>query len=161
MASLEYQLCYKLILRVSSRSLNLLVQNLSVEFPQCNVIWAVKNPCTFWEKCVFYLYSRGLLYWRNGTLWGNSGIEGFLPGSKRPLVELTHRTMTGILKFCQKIMRHLCLLNHGHLHTGQLSRHFFFWQVTSLRVNTWDPNCTLGSNYILSSLEVGHWVAQI
>ena len=90
---------------------SLYIQNLSVEFPQCNVIWAVKNPCTFWEKCVLYLYSQGLVYWRNGTLWGNFGIEGFLPGSKRPPVELTHRTVTGILRFCPKIMRHLCLLN--------------------------------------------------
>ena len=27
-----------------------------------------------------------------------------------------------------------------NLNTGQLSRHFFFWQVTSLRGRTWDPN---------------------
>ena len=61
-------------------------------------------------------------------------------------------------------------------HTGQLSRHFFFLQVTSMGLRTWDPNYTLvprgeffiilknshqdlsneGPNFILSSLEVGH-----
>ena len=63
------------------------------------------------EKNSCFICIRGGWYTgRNGTLWGNSGIEGFLPGSKRPPVELTHRTRTGILKFCQKIMRHICLL---------------------------------------------------
>ena len=70
-------------------------------------------------------------------------------------------------------------LSHGHLHIGQLCRHFFFCQVTRVGAVTWDPNYTLarvdlldhdffnlknshqelsneGSNFILSSLEVGH-----
>ena len=28
---------------------------------------------------------------------------------------------------------------HGHLHTGQLSRHFFFWQATILRLTQITP----------------------
>ena len=35
-------------------------------------------------------------------------------------------------------------VRHGHLHTGELTRHFVFWQVTSLGVDTWDPNYTPG-----------------
>ena len=68
-------------------------------------------------------------------------------------------------------------IDHRHLHTGQLSCNFC-WQVTSLRPVTWDPDYTPGvdfflilknshqdlsnegSNFILSLIEVGHWVAQ-
>ena len=68
---------------------------------------------------------------------------------------------------------------HGHLPTCQLSRHYFFWQVTRVRQVTWDPYYTLGvdcldrdflwfsyqdlftegSNFILI-FEVGRWVSQ-
>ena len=70
-------------------------------------------------------------------------------------------------------------LSHGHLHIGQLCRHFFFCQVTRVGAVTWDPNYTQGvdfldhdffiilknshqelsnegSNFILSSVEVDH-----
>ena len=69
-------------------------------------------------------------------------------------------------------------LNHGHLYTGQLCRHFVFRQVDIMGAVCWDPNYTPGldflnhnslssknsgqdlsnegSNLILSSLEVGH-----
>ena len=72
----------------------------------------------------------------------------------------------------------LPLARHGHLYTGQLCRHFVFRQVDIMGGNTWDPNCAPGldfldhiffnlkdsgqdlsnegSNFILSSLEVGH-----
>ena len=75
-----------------------------------------------------------------------------------------------------------CGLRHGHLYTGQLSPHFVFWQVDIMRGNTWDQTyaqgldfldhnffilknsgqdlSNQGSNFILSSLEVGHSVAQ-
>ena len=68
--------------------------------------------------------------------------------------------------------------DHGHLYTGQLCRHFVFRQVDIMGGNTWDPNyapgldfldhiffnlknsgqdlSNEGSNFILSSLEVGH-----
>ena len=74
------------------------------------------------------------------------------------------------------------LIEHGHLYAGQLWCHFVFKQVDIMGENTWDPNYALGldildhifflseklgqdlsnegSNFILSSLEVGHWVAQ-
>ena len=39
-------------------------------------------------------------------------------------------------------------LDHGHLHTGQLSHHFFFWQATSMGANTWDPNYTPGVDFL-------------
>ena len=69
------------------------------------------------------------------------------------------------------------VLGHGHLHTGQLCRHFFLTSGQH-EAGNWDPNYTLGvdfldhdflqsknshrdlskkgSNFILSSLEVGH-----
>ena len=40
--------------------------------------------------------------------------------------------------------RTFACLGMDNLHTGQLSCHFFFWQVTILRLRTWDPNYTLG-----------------
>ena len=39
-------------------------------------------------------------------------------------------------------------ISHGHLYTGQLSRHFLFWQVTSLRPVTLDPNYTPGVDFL-------------
>ena len=72
---------------------------------------------------------------------------------------------------------------NGHLHTGQLCRHFFFCQVTRVGgcylgpklypwggcLGTWSfiilknshqELSNEGSNFILSSQEVGHWVPQ-
>ena len=39
-------------------------------------------------------------------------------------------------------------LIHGHLHTGQLCRHFFFCQVTRVGAVTWDPNYTPGVDFL-------------
>ena len=39
----------------------------------------------------------------------------------------------------------LCMDN---LHTGQLSRHLFLWQVTILRLRTWDLNYTPGVDFL-------------
>ena len=39
-------------------------------------------------------------------------------------------------------------INHGHLHTGQLCRHFFFCQVTRVGAVTWDPNYTPGVDFL-------------
>ena len=73
-------------------------------------------------------------------------------------------------------------ITHGHLHTGQLSRHFFLtsdqseacylgpklyprggffgpWFFIIIK-NSHKDLSNEGSNFILSSLEVGHWVAQ-
>ena len=36
---------------------------------------------------------------------------------------------------------------HGHLHTGQLSLHFFR-QVTGLELETWDTNHNLGTDFL-------------
>ena len=41
-----------------------------------------------------------------------------------------------------------CRLTHGHLHTGQLCRHFFFCQVTRLGGFTWDPNYNPGVEFL-------------
>ena len=71
---------------------------------------------------------------------------------------------------------------HGHLYTEQLSCHLFFWQVYSMRrelgtqitprgwifwtmifsilKNSHQDLSNEGSNFILSWLEVGRWVAQ-
>ena len=38
--------------------------------------------------------------------------------------------------------------SHGHLYTGQLSRHFLFWQVTNLRPVTLDPNYNPGVDFL-------------
>ena len=53
---------------------------------------------------------------------------------------------------------------HGHLYTGQLSRHFVFRQVdimggilgAQLTPRKWIHISNEGSNFILSQLEVGH-----
>ena len=78
-----------------------------------------------------------------------------------------------------KSLSNFLLLAMDNLHTGQLSRHFFFWQATILRLtqitpwgwifrqwffynlkNSGQDLSNEGSNFILSSLEVGHWVVQ-
>ena len=39
-------------------------------------------------------------------------------------------------------------LSHGHLHTGQLSRHFVFRQVDIMGAVCWDPNYTPGLDFL-------------
>ena len=61
-------------------------------------------------------------------------------------------------------------ISHGHLYTGQLCCHFVFRQVDIMRggilgtffnlKNTGQDLSNEGSNFILSSLKVGYWVAQ-
>ena len=142
------------------------------------------------DRCIFiyfnnhtFLSSGLMISFRDGTgtCWLTSCNKG-ISSSKSVSAPDNNRCGTVVADniFYAKFRK--SLLAHGHLHTGQISRHFFLtsdqhggwylgpklhpgggffepWFFIILKNSHLDLS-NEGSNFILSSPEVGHWVAQ-